>query len=134
MNDKILVLGNGPSLKKHYFPLFKDTDTLGMNAAYRYWRQIDWYPTYYSCLDDQVVVSHADAIAQMVREKRSRRFFLHQDILRVHPELVEYPSVDFLCQLNYGAKNEAACQALGLDFHPHPFFQSSNHSKLTTGS
>ena len=52
-NKTILVLGNGPSLKKFPFTSY-EIPTIGMNVAYRYWEKINWYPTYYACLDDKV--------------------------------------------------------------------------------
>jgi FkbM family methyltransferase len=109
-------------------------DTLGMNAAYRYWQQIGWYPTYYCCLDNQVVVSHADAIAKLVEERRCRRFFLHEQVLTVRPDLANYPDVVFLCQLTFGPNNKAACERFGLAHTPHEYFRSSKPAKLTTGS
>ena len=53
-----IVLGNGPSLKGFDFARLDGVASLGMNAAYRYWDQIGWYPTYYACLDDQLIQTH----------------------------------------------------------------------------
>ena len=50
-SDTLVVLGNGPSLEGFDFARLRPFDVIGMNAAYRYWDEIGWYPTYYICLD-----------------------------------------------------------------------------------
>jgi hypothetical protein len=40
----LVVLGNGPSLAGFDFSRFRGFDAIGMNAAYRYWDEIGWYP------------------------------------------------------------------------------------------
>ena len=62
----LILLGNGPSLRGFDFARLRKFDCIGMNAAYRYWHQIGWYPRYYICLDLVVGVSHKDAIVDMV--------------------------------------------------------------------
>ncbi|MFV3131463.1 hypothetical protein [Niveispirillum sp. KHB5.9] len=131
---RLLVLGNGPSLKPDHFPVFQGVDALGMNAAYRFWQRIGWYPTYYACLDPQVVVSHADAIAEMVRAGRFRRAFLHWHILKRHPDLAAAAGVTFLCQVMDGDDDPGRCAALKLEHRPDPFFRSAHPGWYTTGS
>lgn len=69
--DTIIIMGNGPSLKEEYFDILRDLDvhTIGLNAAYRYWRLIDWYPTYYCCFDYAVTLSHKDEISKMILDE-----------------------------------------------------------------
>ncbi|MCC5972386.1 MAG: glycosyltransferase [Pararhodobacter sp.] len=74
------ILGNGPSLAEIDFSAFKQTDSIGMNAAYRYWHEIRWYPTLYSCLDTVVGMSHKEAILDLVRHRR--RYGIQQFLLR----------------------------------------------------
>jgi FkbM family methyltransferase len=131
---KILVLGNGPSLKPEHFELFRGMTCLGMNAAYRYWREIDWYPQVYCCLDDQVVNSHADAIAQLVEEGRCRAYFLHEAILKTHDHLRDVAGVYFLPQLRTGERSRQLCDSLGIAHAPSDLFKSTNPGKLTTGA
>lgn len=64
--ETLVLLGNGPSLRGFDFAQLRGMDTLGMNAAYRYWREIGWYPRYYACLDTVVGMSHRDDIEAMV--------------------------------------------------------------------
>ena len=133
-NLRLLVMGNGPSLKKEHFGLFTGFPCLGMNAAYRYWERIGWYPDIYCCLDDQVVLTHADAIAEMAAKRRCKAFFLHQNILTRHPQLAGMPDVFFIAQLAPGAKHEERCKTYGLSHMPSDWFRSQQPSKLTTGS
>lgn len=79
-----IVLGNGPSLKGFDFGRFKPFDVFGMNAAYRYWDEIGWYPKCYSCLDLVVGMSHADEIARLIRkapEYGIERFLLRRSLI-----------------------------------------------------
>ncbi|WP_029011942.1 hypothetical protein [Niveispirillum irakense] len=134
-NRRLLVLGNGPSVKIGDFPKFIHADTIGMNAAYRHWDRIGWYPTHYACLDSQVVVSHADAIAGMIRADRFATAFLHWHVLKRHPDLAADPRVTFLCQLMDGEDDPKRCAALKLDHAPSRFFvQSALPDWITTGS
>ncbi len=64
----LIVLGNGPSLREFEFDKLKKFDVIGMNAAYRYWDKISWYPRYYACLDTVVGLSHQGEIERLVRE------------------------------------------------------------------
>ncbi len=130
----LLVLGNGPSLKPEFFEQFSGVRCLGMNAAYRYWDRIAWYPDLYCCLDDQLVLSHADEITRLIRTRQCKIFFLHQNILTAQPHLAEQDDVYFLPQLRPGENSALLCDEFGLAHRPSPIFQSTNPSKLTTGS
>ncbi|MCZ6662047.1 MAG: glycosyltransferase family 2 protein, partial [Actinobacteria bacterium] len=97
-SDCLFLLGNGPSLASIDLRSLEGVDSMGFNAAYRHWREIDWYPTYYACLDTVVTLSHADEIADMVHsadKNRIRRFFLREKILEARPELENNPLVMF---------------------------------------
>ena len=45
--SEAVVLGNGPSLRGFDFGRLSRFDVFGMNAAYRYWYEIGWFPQYY---------------------------------------------------------------------------------------
>jgi FkbM family methyltransferase len=67
-------------------------DSFGMNAAYRHWDEIGWYPQYYSCLDTVVGLSHAEEIARLLvrsEEYGIRLFFLRQNLIE---QLAELPN------------------------------------------
>ncbi len=129
---KILVIGNGPSIRGLDFHSLK-VDTLGMNAAYRHWDRIDWYPTWYSCLDDQLMITHHRRIKELVVEGKVKGALLHNSFFDFHPECAGDSRFYSLDQFIPGQR--------GNDVTPHgrPFigslaFDSVNQSKITTGS
>lgn len=132
--ERLLVLGNGPSLREEYFPLFRGTPCLGMNAAYRYWDRIGWYPDFYCCLDDQVVVSHADEIRRLIEEGRCGRFLLHHNFFKAHADLLDNDRVLALVQLMPGEFGRQKCELLNIPHTPSRLFASTDARKLTTGS
>ncbi|MCR9269177.1 MAG: hypothetical protein NXH72_04225 [Hyphomonadaceae bacterium] len=80
--DTVFVLGNGPSLKQVDLLDLSGHRTIGVNAAYRYWREIDWRPTYYACLDEVVGMSHIEAIEELICEGRIEKFLLRDNLIR----------------------------------------------------
>lgn len=80
-NLSVFVLGNGPSLRLVPFDRLSKFSTIGLNAAYRYWRKIDWYPTYYACLDEVVGMSHKSEIASLITEGRIKKFLLRESLI-----------------------------------------------------
>ena len=75
------VLGNGPSLAAVSLSLLDDYAAIGLNAAYRYWREIDWRPRYYACVDLVVGISHQDEIAALIEEGRIEKFLLRNNLI-----------------------------------------------------
>lgn len=101
-SQKLFVLGNGPSLKGFEFDELCDYDSLGMNAAYRFWDISGFYPTYYTCFDTVVLKSHSQEIRRLIRDRHQngiKKFFLRDCILEDYPELERDPSVYFLERL-----------------------------------
>lgn len=94
MVKRIAILGNGPSLRNVEFHKFK-IDTIGMNAAYRYWDKIGWFPTYYCCLDAVVLNSHKKEIYHLIKDGKIKKFFLRKNILKTYPDLKDYKNVYF---------------------------------------
>lgn len=85
----LVVLGNGPSLAGFDFSRFRTFDAIGMNAAYRFWDRIGWYPRYYICLDAVVGQSHKAAIERLIRERRQNGielFVLRKDLVEQLPK------------------------------------------------
>lgn len=78
---RMLIIGNGPSARAlverglHNLP--DDVDTFGMGAAYRYFSQVNWWPTYYALADCKVVHSHREALTKLIHnpEVPTRRFY-----------------------------------------------------------
>lgn len=65
-----IILGNGPSLRGFDFKNeLEKLDSFGMNAAYRYWDNINWYPTYFASCDEAICFSHRKEYARLVKNK-----------------------------------------------------------------
>jgi hypothetical protein len=94
--DKAIILGNGPSLRGFDFKRFSHFDTFGMNAAYRYWYEINWFPDYYSCLDLVVGISHIKEIAKLIstaNELGIKAFLLRDELIEKLGETGQNPKV-----------------------------------------
>ena len=92
MSSLLVILGNGPSLKGFDFKRLAPFDAIGMNAAYRYWYEIGWFPRYYICLDKVVGVSHKDQIAKLIRESDSNGielFLLRRNLIALFDESLQ---------------------------------------------
>lgn len=74
-------MGNGPSLRHVDLKSLSEYSTIGLNAAYRYWREINWRPTYYACLDTVVGLSHQNEIRQLIEEGRIEKFLLRENLI-----------------------------------------------------
>lgn len=95
--NKIVVMGNGPSLERFDFEKDYEVDTFGMNAAYRYWRKVDWFPTFYACFDHVVLKDHSEEILELVRGRKENgieKFFLRDSVFEHEPKLKEYDCVE----------------------------------------
>jgi len=98
----LLVLGCGSSLANYPFDKY-NIDTIGMNQAYRYWNYINWYPTYYACLDKNVNTNFAKDIKLLIKNQHIngiKKFFLSKNILEVYPKIKKYSNVLFVEDLN----------------------------------
>lgn len=134
MKNLCVVLGNGPSLKGFDLRRLSAEHSLGMNAAYRYWDEIDWYPTYYSCLDDQLIISHHDEIYRLWKEGRIQKFFVHGSFFEYHPDCICTPEFFSLDQvLPHWYKNRGKSQGW-TDLSNTPAFRTSDTTKITTGA
>lgn len=87
-SSTLVVLGNGPSLKGFDFSRLVNFDCIGMNAAYRYWDQIGWYPRYYICLDKVVGLHHRDEILRLITQRELNKieaFVLRKNLINELP-------------------------------------------------
>ena len=129
----LFVIGNGPSLRGFDFSRLANTETLGMNAAYRHWDRIDWRPTHYACLDDALIETHRTEILRLIEEDRTRTFFLSGRMLELEPDLVDHPKVHFLDEfVPYWF--HARGKAQGLTFTDSPYFRTTAPDFVTTGA
>ncbi|SER03517.1 hypothetical protein [Thalassovita taeanensis] len=129
-----VVIGNGPSLRGFDLHRLNGFSTLGMNAAYRYWDRIGWYPSYYACLDDQVIRSHHTEIERLYRDGLVKKLFLHRGFFEHHPHRIGNPDFVIFDQTSRHWYPRNA-QKLGLPpLFDEPAFRISDTSKITTGS
>lgn len=129
----VLIIGNGPSLRAIDFSRFEGFDTIGMNAAYRYWDRIDWRPTHYVCLDDALIDTHHVRISELIAEGRVRTFFLTARFLEFHPDLASHENIRYLDEFVEHWANVRG-SSLGLSFQDHEAFRTSEPDYVTTGA
>ncbi len=132
-NEPLVIIGNGPSLKGFDFKRFRGLKTLGMNAAYRYWERIGWYPSYYCCLDDRLLETHYRQIYDLLMEEKVERVFVTVKFLEFYPDLASHDRVDILDSfIPYRYKTRG--QKYGIPQRSSSAFLTDNPKKLTTGS
>ena len=95
--NSIYVIGNGPSLRGFDFHSLTKYDSIGMNVAFRHWHRIDWYPTYYTCLDTVMIETQRKAIKNLIvnYSDRIKLFFLRKTLLTYYPEIKNNSQVLF---------------------------------------
>ena len=94
--ESVFVVGNGPSLAGFDFNNLRDVPWVGMNAAYRHWEKINCYPTFYSCLDLVVGLSHQKNIEALVHNSEAlgiKSFLLRDNLISNSPILLSSPKV-----------------------------------------
>jgi len=116
-NGSILILGNGPSMKKEYFENIKELNipSIGMNSAYRFYQRINWWPTYYVGFDSKVTASHRDSFIKMIKN--------HSNNIK---EFLFYKE-------NFPEKEFEDYERLRLCGFP-PRFQNQSYHHITTGT
>lgn len=81
-NKRLLIICNGPSVSElvevGFDHLPEDLDTVGCSLAYRFFKEIDWWPTYYCLTDPKVVSHHQDAFQELILnlDNGIKQFFL----------------------------------------------------------
>ncbi|MBM1219860.1 hypothetical protein JQU17_22840 [Ponticoccus sp. SC2-23] len=129
-----IVIGNGPSLRGFDFHRLAGFTTLGMNAAYRHWDSIGWYPDYYACLDDQLIKTHHAEIERLYAQGLVKKVFVHGAFFEHHPHRLGHPDFTSFDQTS-GYWFHHKDKALGLPkLYDQPAFRSADPSKITTGA
>ncbi len=133
MDSTAFVLGNGPSLRGVDLARFTGEATVGMNAAYREWDRIGWYPTHYACLDEELIATHHEAIRRLIDERAVETAFLTARFLDFYPEFATHERCFFLDSFRKAGRWRERRQKYGLTFSEEPAFTTSAPTKLTTG-
>jgi len=74
-NKLLIVMGNGPSLKEVDFSKLVGHHSFGLNAAYRAYERLAFWPTYFGCFDNVVCKSHASNFSKLIQSSPIERFF-----------------------------------------------------------
>jgi FkbM family methyltransferase len=129
-----IVLGNGPSMRGFDLHRLSGLVTLGMNAAYRHWDRIGWYPNFYACLDDQLIKTHHLEIERLFTNGLVKKVFVHGAFFEKHPHRLGHPDFTSFDQTSeYWFKKQGKQLGLAPIYH-FPAFRMTNPSKITTGS
>jgi hypothetical protein len=76
IRDEIFILlGNGPSLAEVDFHSLVKYDTFGLNAAYRAYDRLNFWPKYFGCFDALVCNHHASEFKKMILDSPIEKFF-----------------------------------------------------------
>ena len=115
MNKSALIIGNGPSTKMlvdfGLTNLPKNVDTFGMGAAYRYFKQANWWPKYYVMGDCKLVKCHLNDLVSIIHDDSCsvEKFFLSVPITKSEKlEIIEHCSTGDYCfnkAIELGYKN-----------------------------
>lgn len=62
----LVVMGNGPSLRKIDLQLLNNFDTFALNASYRAFEKFNWWPTYHGCFDYVMNDSHRENFTALI--------------------------------------------------------------------
>ena len=95
----IFVLGNGASLKGFDFKYLVGREWIGTCVAFRYWEEVDIYPTHYVCVDNAVCKKHIESIKNMIINKKCETFLLCASIIQEWPDIQQHRNVIFIQQL-----------------------------------
>lgn len=94
-DETAIILCNGASLRGVDLTALPPVATFGMNAAYRHWNRIGWFPSHYACLDEIVGMHHAPAIGAMIaRSSRGApsHYLLRRNVIE-HLGVGDHPHV-----------------------------------------
>lgn len=95
-NDIFILLGNGPSLADVDLHSLKKYKTMGLNAAYRAYERMGFWPNYFGCFDALVCGHHSENFKNLVRDSEIERFFFinyneEKKAIFPEPEIQESP-------------------------------------------
>ena len=95
----LIVMGNGPSLKDVDFSTLNNYDTFGLNAAYRAYERMNWWPTYHGCFDYRVTENHKEKFISLIYSKKIKKNFYIKN-------LSAEKNFQFVNLLKYGSTNK----------------------------
>lgn len=78
--ERCVILGNGPSLNKTDLSLLKGETVFACNAVHLLFDRIDWRPSYYTCVNSQVLPDRANDIEAMLGENPNMVAFFPAEV------------------------------------------------------
>lgn len=78
--ERCFILGNGPSLNETDLSLLKGETVFACNAVFLLFDRLGWRPSYYTCVDSQVLPDRAADIEQMLRDNPSITGFFPTEV------------------------------------------------------
>ncbi|MDA8815442.1 hypothetical protein N9N48_07250 [Luminiphilus sp.] len=95
-----VLLGNGPSLADVNLKSLSSLpgySTFGLNAAYRAYEKMGFWPTYFGCFDSTVCRHHATEFKRIIRERKKTKFFFidydeKKNDIFTEPEIQQSPN------------------------------------------
>lgn len=97
-------MGNGPSLKDVDFDMLDGFDTFGLNAAYRAYERMNWWPKYHGCFDYIVTDSHRENYINLIDNSPIEKCFYIKDISK------NTDNFQFVNLLPYGTTSKWNCR------------------------
>jgi hypothetical protein len=74
-DDIFILMGNGPSLASVDFETLRTHHTFGLNAAYRAYHKLNFWPKYFGCFDALVCGHHAPEFKKLIMDSPIEKFF-----------------------------------------------------------
>lgn len=90
---RVVLMGNGPSLRKTNWSLLRDEYTIGLNRIYLLRDEMGFSPTFYVCVDDLVIGQFLDEIAAIPGSLKILDWTAASKHLDRYPDLVTLPSL-----------------------------------------
>ena len=126
-NKDLLVLCNGPSIKPlvewgfHMLP--EGLETVGTSLAYRYFKEINWWPTYYALGDPKVVQHHQEAFQSLILDPNIpvEKFFLCTKLPHLDIDLSFSDPFNKVVDMGWQVTGQMAFQ-IGLNLKPNNIF------------
>jgi hypothetical protein len=96
-DDIFILLGNGPSLADVDLHSLSACHTFGLNAAYRAYERLNFWPKYFGCFDALVCNHHASEFKKLILDSPIEKFFFINfddsgNEIFTEPEVLKSPS------------------------------------------
>lgn len=134
-DDIFILMGNGPSLASVDFEALRPHHTFGLNAAYRAYEKLNFWPKYFGCFDALVCGHHTPEFKKLIVNSPIEKFFFinFDDSKRPNfpePEIQNHPKfqrIDFLYRTNEEKKRD---DILAAGFEPFMDMRTSGTNTI----